>query len=67
LHGWNPKHDGRRVERRAAHCPSGMFFRSGYFVSVLRKTDPGYSAHVVRPGKAIVRSTPEGKGRTRRG
>lgn len=58
LHGWNPQYDGRHVESRVPHCPHGPFLQSGYLVSVLRRSDPGYSAHVVRPGKAIVRTKP---------
>jgi len=63
LHGWNPKHDGRHVESRYPHCPHGPFLESGYLVSVLRKKDPGYCCHVVRPGRAIVRTTPERSGK----
>ncbi len=58
VHGWNPANNGGEAEHRGAHChdPASPFDSTGYFISVYRKSDPEYAAHVVPPGKAIVRS-----------
>lgn len=55
-HGWDPADNGRVKTHRWAHCFKDTPLReTGYFVSVLRKKDPGYAAHAVRPGQAIIR------------
>ncbi len=58
-HGWNPRDDGRTAEHRVAHChdPASPFHATGYYITVWRKSDPEYAAHIVPPGKAIVRQT----------
>lgn len=60
-HGWNPTNDGRHAEHRVAHCHDrkSPFNETGYYISVLRRSDPGFSAHVVIPGRAFVRPIPE--------
>jgi hypothetical protein len=60
-HGWDPANDGRHAEHRSAHChdEDSPFHKTGYHISVLRRCDPGYSAHVVTPGCEIVRPIPE--------
>ena len=61
FHGWDPAYDGRHAEHRVAHChdDASPFQRTGYFISVLRRCDPGFSAHVAIPGREIVRPIPE--------
>ena len=59
-HGWDPANNAGHAEHRCAHCSDGSPFReTGYFVSVFRKSDPEAKAHVVPPGKAIVRKAIE--------
>lgn len=60
LHGWDPANDGRHAEHRVAHCVNGPFTETGYYISTLRKTDPGYEAHVTPPGQEHVRPTQRG-------
>lgn len=65
-HEWAPEHDGRWCEHRGAHCIAadspyrqpGPDGRCGYWVSVVRGTDHGYDAHVVRPGQLLLRRAP---------
>ncbi len=59
-HGWNPAYDGRHAEHRVAHCHSddSPFNGTGYFITVLRRCDPGFAAHVVVPGREIIRAIP---------
>lgn len=58
-HGWDPANNGRHSEHRAPHCGGGNpGYPAGYWISVVRKGDPGYSDHVVRPGVPIVRQKP---------
>ena len=65
-HGWDSADDGRHKEYRNAHCgPDSPFWSAGYFVSTVLKGDPGYDCHVVKPGTAISRKTPEPKKKTR--
>lgn len=60
-HGWDPAYDGRHAEHRVAHChdEASPFQRTGYYISVLRRCDPGFSAHVTIPGREIVRQIPD--------
>lgn len=63
-HGWNPADDGTVASHRVAHCPfdsESPFEAEGYYISTLRKSDPGYTSHVTTPGKALVRVKPEGE------
>jgi hypothetical protein len=54
-HGWDPADNGSVAEHRVAHCIDGPFRDSGYYISPLRRCDPGYLAHVIPPGRPIVR------------
>jgi len=60
-HGWDPADDGKHASHRAAHCTDddSPFRKTGYYISVLRRSDPGFSAHVVTPGHELVRPIPE--------
>lgn len=55
FHGWDPAFDGRHAEHRTAHCASGPLVKTGYYISTLRKSDPGYTSHIVPPGRKFVR------------
>jgi hypothetical protein len=59
-HGWDPAEDGRHASHRGAHChnPASLFAETGYYISTLRKCDPGYSEHVTVPGRAVLRRKP---------
>jgi hypothetical protein len=61
FHGWDPAHDGRHAEHRCAHCGDreSPLRQTGYYISVLRQRDPGYSSHVTIPGRAFERPVPE--------
>jgi len=56
-HGWSPERDGRWAEHRCCHCTNeeSPFHKTGYYISVWRKTDPEYKSHIVTPGKRIER------------
>lgn len=59
-HGWDPADDARHIEHRCSHCGDGSPLReTGYWISTVRKGDPGYESHVVRPGVKIERLKPE--------
>ena len=58
FHGWDPADTGRVKTHRVAHCASGLFSEHGYNVSVWRKSDPEYAAHVVKPGTVYERPKP---------
>lgn len=62
-HSWDLRDDGAKATHRVAHCQSekSPFLKSGYFISTIRKSEPGYTAHVATPGKDIVRQKPEKK------
>ena len=59
-HGWNPADSGRVRSHRCAHCHDrkSPFHQTGYYISTVRTTDPGYSEHVTRPGVAVRRRKP---------
>ncbi len=61
FHGWDPADDGRHASHRCAHChdPASPFDKSGYYISTVRATDPGYGSHVTIPGRAILRRKSE--------
>jgi len=52
-HGWDTWDDGAVVEHRESDSNDSA--ESGYYVSVWRQSDPGYSAHIVKPGTIILR------------
>ncbi len=60
-HGWDPADDGRHAFHRGAHChdPKSPFDATGYYISTVRFTDPGYASHVTIPGRAILRRKPK--------
>ena len=58
FHGWDPGDNGKVRTHRVAHCVDGQFVTTGYYVSVWRKKDPEYAAHVVRPGTTFERAKP---------
>ena len=59
-HGWDLKHDYKVLGHRWAHCGDGTTPASanGYYVGLLRKTDPG-CCHEVKPGAEMRRMTPK--------
>jgi hypothetical protein len=55
-HGWDPRNDGHVLQHRAAHCDKeSPLSGNGYWISTIRRSEPGYAAHVVCPGQAIER------------
>lgn len=58
-HGWTLANDGRVVSHRGSHCNNDSpLLATGYHISTLRTCDPGYSAHIARPGTITVRRCP---------
>lgn len=57
-HGWDTGNDGTVLEHRVEHChdPASPFHKSGYWIGTLRRSDPGYSSHVVKPGTVLRRA-----------
>lgn len=53
-HSWRMRDNARVQTHRVAHCSDdkGPFYEHGYLISVWRRSDPEWAAHVVKPGRS---------------